>query len=410
MRERKKTTTEDEADAVLSLLDPLLRAFEMLMFVSRHLHPPDFEQLMASIGAPDEDLEVPSWQVNRNGRERLSGIRAALDAAGDAALQAFSGLRDALGEGGRYPSACTARCVSCQRAWRRLYPLAGILAPVNRFFLDPALRLDDALQELFLRAQGPRQHRRHAVRRGGKGRVLAVCSGELCADRAWPLVMALHGGSGTGRLFLWSWLRDARSRGAILVAPTSVGSTWALMGADADTPNLSRILQFTRSRWNVDATRLAPHRHERRRHVHLRVGLEAGSPFTHLPLDLRRFSSAAGGRRPPPSVRAACPSTLSTAPSTQCSPSSWRGKPTARCQRAGAEVTYREVDDLSHCYPRELNSALLGWLDATPARQAAPRRRIGFTRRWTFEANGTGTDALIVRRVPGLSAALATSS
>ncbi len=42
-------------------------------------------------------------------------------------------------------------------------------------------------------------------------------------DRAWPLVMALHGGSGNGRGFLWSWLRDARSFGAILIAPTATG-------------------------------------------------------------------------------------------------------------------------------------------------------------------------------------------
>src|SRR5512145_2034264 len=75
-------------------------------------------------------------------------------------------------------------------------------------------------------------------------------------ERAWPLVMALHGGSGTGRLFLWSWLRDARSRGAILVAPTSIGNTWALMGADPDTPNLAEILDSVRAKWNVDATRV----------------------------------------------------------------------------------------------------------------------------------------------------------
>jgi phospholipase/carboxylesterase len=29
---------------------------------------------------------------------------------------------------------------------------------------------------------------------------------------------------------------------------------------------------------------------------------------------------------------------------------------------AGAEVTYRELDDLSHCYPREINAAILNWL------------------------------------------------
>ena len=33
--------------------------------------------------------------------------------------------------------------------------------------------------------------------------------------------------------------------------------------------------------------------------------------------------------------------------------------------RAGAVVTYREVDDLSHCYPRELNATLLSWLETT---------------------------------------------
>src|SRR5207253_9776533 len=29
---------------------------------------------------------------------------------------------------------------------------------------------------------------------------------------------------------------------------------------------------------------------------------------------------------------------------------------------AGADVTYRELDDLSHCYPREMNAAMLDWL------------------------------------------------
>jgi len=25
-------------------------------------------------------------------------------------------------------------------------------------------------------------------------------------------------------------------------------------------------------------------------------------------------------------------------------------------------VTYRELEDLSHCYPREMNAAMLDWL------------------------------------------------
>jgi phospholipase/carboxylesterase len=29
---------------------------------------------------------------------------------------------------------------------------------------------------------------------------------------------------------------------------------------------------------------------------------------------------------------------------------------------AGAAVTYRELDDLSHAFPREINAAMLDWL------------------------------------------------
>ena len=101
-------------------------------------------------------------------------------------------------------------------------------------------------------------------------------------DRAWPLVMALHGGSGTGRQFLWSWLRDARSRGAILVAPTSVQGTWALTGTDVDTPNLVRILDFVRSEWTVDPARLLLTGMSDGGTFTYVSGLEAGSPFTHL--------------------------------------------------------------------------------------------------------------------------------
>jgi phospholipase/carboxylesterase len=30
--------------------------------------------------------------------------------------------------------------------------------------------------------------------------------------------------------------------------------------------------------------------------------------------------------------------------------------------KSGADVAYREIDDLSHCYPREANVELLRWL------------------------------------------------
>ena len=273
---------EPEGETVLPLLDPLLRALEMLSFVSRHLHPPDFADLMSSIGAPDEHLKsaranLPQWA------ERLSGIRVALDAASDAALSGFAGLREALRGPGDIRSAYRALRL-LPKGLEALYPLSRILPPVNRFFLDPSVRSDEALQQLFLR--GPARDNTGVMQfgtdGGERGGFWLYVPEHYVPDRAWPLVMALHGGSGTGRTFLWSWLRDTRSRGAILVAPTSVETTWALTGPDADTPNLMRILEFIRSRWNVDARRLLLTGMSDGGTFTYVSALEAGSPFTHL--------------------------------------------------------------------------------------------------------------------------------
>ena len=54
--------------------------------------------------------------------------------------------------------------------------------------------------------------------------------------RAYPLVVAMHGGSGNGGAFLWSWVREARTRGFIVLAPTAIGSTWSLMEPDIGRP------------------------------------------------------------------------------------------------------------------------------------------------------------------------------
>jgi phospholipase/carboxylesterase len=39
---------------------------------------------------------------------------------------------------------------------------------------------------------------------------------------------------------------------------------------------------------------------------------------------------------------------------------------------AGARVTYREIEDLSHCYPTEVNPDILAWMDATAEIRSSP--------------------------------------
>lgn len=359
---------EEEADAVLSVLNPLLRAFEMLTLISRHLYPPDLEELMSSIGAPDEDLR--SAQAGQSEwAERLSGMKSAIDQASDAALGAFAGLREALREPGDIRGAYRALRL-LPKGLEALYPLAGILVPVNRFFLDPSLRSDGALQELFLGA--PADDNTGVMHFGAeeRGGFWLYVPENYVPYRAWPLVMALHGGSGTGRMFLWSWLRDARCRGAILAAPTSVGSTWALMGTDTDTPNLTRILECIRSRWNVDASRLLLTGMSDGGTFTYVSGLDARSPFTHLAPVSAAFHQLLAQMADADRTRG-LPIHIIHGVLDWMFPVELARQARMALTRAGALVTYREVEDLSHCYPRELNGTLLSWLEATPAKRAA---------------------------------------
>src|SRR5262249_34530794 len=93
-RRKKNLMTEDGSQAVSSLLQPLLRGFELLLFVTRHLHPPDFADLMASIGAPDADLQSARARTLPWPRG-VANIGAVLEAASDAALERLPVLRHA---------------------------------------------------------------------------------------------------------------------------------------------------------------------------------------------------------------------------------------------------------------------------------------------------------------------------
>ena len=184
-------------------------------------------------------------------------------------------------------------------------------------------------------------------------------------DRAWPLVMALHGGSGNGRGFLWSWLRDARSFGAILVAPTATGgaskTTWALMGEDTDTPNLARILDLVRARWNVDPTKMLLTGMSDGGTFCYVSGLESASPFTHLAPVASTFHPLMAEMADAERLRG-LPVYLVHGRLDWMFPVQVARQTHELLSAAGADVTYREIDDLSHCYPREINAEILNWL------------------------------------------------
>src|SRR5262249_49431557 len=168
-----------------------------------------------------------------------------------------------------------------------LYPLSPVLDPISRWFLEPNRRDDDLAVERFrdaaLREGGPPVGVLHAHNdRGTRGGL------SLYVPGAWDgapsrLVVALHGGSGHGRDFLWSWLREARSRGVLLLSPTAQDRTWSIMGGeDVDAPRLRAAVEDVAVRYNVDRSRVLLTGMSDGATYALLGGLAPGSPFTHL--------------------------------------------------------------------------------------------------------------------------------
>jgi phospholipase/carboxylesterase len=357
--------SEAVVDDIVAVLPPLLQSLEALGFVARHLNPPDFDSVMEAAGSPDQALRAVRSRL-ADWPEQFASVRNSLEAASDAALAAFGGLREVQhGNGDMIAVFRALRHAS--RAQEALYPLAAKLPPVSDFFVDPRLREDAGLKA---RLAAPAKedtgiiHDRNEP--GSRGGFSLYVPEYYAPDRAWPLVMALHGGSGNGRGFLWSWLRDARSRGAILVAPTATGntsnkSTWALMGEDTDTPNLGRILDLVRSRCNVDPTKLLLTGMSDGGTFCYVTGLESSSPFTHLAPVAATFHPLMAEMADAERLRG-LPIYLVHGRLDWMFPVQVARQTHQLLSAAGAEVTYRELDDLSHCYPREINAEILDWL------------------------------------------------
>ena len=352
--------SEAVVDDIVAVLPPLLQSLEALGFVARYLNPPDFGRVMEAAGQPDEALHTVRPRLEQWPAE-FTDIGTSLATASDAALAAFAALRVVQSGNGDLVSVFRALRYA-PRAQEALYALSSKLPPVSQFFVDPLLREDADLEARLAASANANTGVIHDHNEpGGRGGFSLYVPEYYTRDRAWPLVMALHGGSGNGPGFLWSWLRDARSRGAILIAPTATGSTWALMGNDTDTPNLLRILESVRSRWNIDADRMLLTGMSDGGTFCYVSGFESASPFTHLAPVSATFHPLMAEMADAERLRG-LPVHIVHGRLDWMFPVQVARQTSQALSAAGANVTYRELDDLSHCYPREMNADILQWL------------------------------------------------
>jgi phospholipase/carboxylesterase len=354
---------EPAIDAIASLVPATLRALYVLEFTGRYLSPTNLPRLIEAVAGRNVDVETAlSASRAMDWPERLAPVRECLERAAAAASEGIAGLLAA--PDAPQPIVAAYRAVrGYARAAEAIYPMAAHLKPVSQFFLEPAARDDTALLDR-LAAAGSTREEVGVMHVGGpagtRGAFSLYVPETYDAARALPLVVAMHGGSGNGGAFLWSWVREARTRGLIVIAPTASGSTWSLMEPEVDGPNIDRMVEHVADQYAIDKAR------------QLLTGMSDGGTFTYV-LGFRsdcRFTHLA------PVAAAFHPMMMTFADSSRAhglpvhivhGAQDWMFPPEiARSaqlalEQAGAAVIYREIADLSHTYPRDENGVILDW-------------------------------------------------
>jgi phospholipase/carboxylesterase len=354
-------TPEPLLEATTTLVPVLMSTLDALGYVARHLHPPDLPSLADAVAGFDERLLAARAPFAAAPcPAALDSFRAQVLTSVDAASKALQGIAGSVGDPNGAMRAYRAMR-STTHAVAALYPLAQALSPVSRFFLDPAQRNDDELVGRLAAADHGRDdvgvlHADNA--REQRGGISAYVPEYYDPQQRWPLVVVLHGGSGHGADFLWTWLREARTRGCIVLAPTSVGDTWSLMQPEVDINQLRGRVARAMAHWSIDADHVLLTGMSDGGTFSLLTSVTETGPFTHFaPISGSFHPFVLEGARDLTGV----PMYLVHGALDWMFPVAMARSARDALRGAGVDLTYREIEDLSHTYPRDENPRILDW-------------------------------------------------
>jgi phospholipase/carboxylesterase len=258
-------------------------------------------------------------------------------------LQLYQGLQGKFD----FPTVRFANRLASQIKYR-LYPVRQFLPAMQRYWLLD--HVDPAICDPTTAAPEGGIQRYEAD--GQRGAYTCYVPETYQAQRAWPLLLALHGGSGNDEDFLWTWLKYAKSRGYLLVSAKSFGPTWFPW----DAPSLMFILDEVQARYQVDPSRL------------LLTGLSDGGSFSYevgfaWPERFRGLAVVAGILRPHQRSEQASqlPVYVAHGAQDQLFPVAYIRMVVEKLREWGHTVTYHELAGFGHAYPPGENTAILDW-------------------------------------------------
>ncbi len=359
-------------DRLTALCHASLQSLSGFETVRRRLHPPHIAGLRSGLGPVRDRLEEALEEFREveapEGLAEFHGL--VLEAAG----RLETGLGLFLDKGP--PQEAMLRLLRSLRAdcaaQEVFYALRSALPRIAAFFqepgcgrlpaeLDPETRHEAGVGIFAFHDDGdPLSAERPGGERGGYWMYVPEWYDE---SRSWPVVIALHGGSGHGREYLWTWLREARSRGFVLISPSSADRTWSFEGEDVDNPRLRAILAGVAARWVVDPERVLLTGLSDGATYTLLAGLAEDAPYSHLAPVSGVLHPACYGLGHLDRAKDK-PIYLVHGAMDWLFPLQMAHLTRDELQRSEAALVYREIEDLSHTYPREENAEILRWFDA----------------------------------------------
>ncbi|HYB12963.1 MAG TPA: phospholipase [Myxococcota bacterium] len=354
------------AIAIAELCRSTLSVLAVFEHVQRHLHPAEHARLRGLLERPGADLALALTAFRaQETPQSLEAFHAQMERAGAAADQAVHLFSDRASPAETVPRILSSLRCTC-RALEALYPLRQVLPPLGRIFAEPPFH--DRLTELD--PEMPREGVSVGMHSAGtsedppdaRGGFVFYVPERYDGSEALPLVVALHGGFGHGRDFVWTWLREARSRRCCLLAPTSLDTTWSLHDPERDGSALRSMVEFVMERWRIDSSQVLLTGLSDGATFSLLCGLAEGSPFTAVApilgvLHPWNFRNGNMGRARGKRIY------LVHGALDWMFPVDTARTARAALVEAGADLVYRELADLSHAYPREENARILRWLD-----------------------------------------------